>query len=1292
MNKYDKKQQLKGLIIFVLILYFNISIIAQTQRMKFERVSVEQGLSQSTINCILQDSQGFLWVGTIDGLNKYDGYGFKIFKPDPDDPNSISNSYIYNIYEDNESNIWIGTRNGLNKYDRKLEKFIKYFNNPDDSTSLSHNNVRSVYQDKRGNIWIGTLRGLNKFLPQKEAFEIYPYKKNDSTGLNHNFVYCTYEDSQNNFWVGSHAGLHLMDRDKKTFKLFAKNPDNQNSITNNTIKVLMEDRNNILWIGTDGGLNTLDKQRRNFSYFQTISTREHSLKSGGIFDIYQDREGTIWIATWQGGLARYEPSINGFTTYLNVPNDETSISYNSISAICEDEAGILWIGTWGGGLNKYDKQKLKFECIQNVSNDPNGLSNNYVCSVCEDRNGILWIGTWGGGLNRYDRKNDIFKVFQPTESPNSLNDLSVYSIIELNNGELWFGSRGGINIYNPKQDNFSYITSTGIEKNGKIIRKISNNVIRTMYQTADGTIWVGTDAGLNKYVADADTFEVFISDPDDNQTISNNRIRKIIEGNPGYLWVSTAIGLNRFDRKAKTFKRYLHDENNPNSISNDYIWSIAMDKNGIVWIGTSGGGLNKLNPETDEIKIYREKHGLPNDGIWGVQIDNKGYLWLSTNRGLSKFDSEKEQFTNYTTNDGLQSNEFNGGAYFKSRSGEMFFGGYKGLNAFYPESVRKNKYVPPIVITDLQILNEDVEIGNKSQLQKSISLTKELTLTHKDYIFSFEFTSLHFSTPEANKFAYMLEGFNENWVYTNASRRFAYYTNLDQGEYTFKVKGSNSDGVWNPKETSIKITILPPFWETWWFRTLLAAFVIGSAIGWYRWRINSIKQQQIELERLVKERTKEIAQKNLILEEQKSEITQQAEKLELSNIELEKLSIVARETDNAVIIMDGMGNYEWVNEGYTRMFGYTLEQLLEKHKNIIDEKSNEKITSLIKNCISKKQTTNYEFQTISKSDQKLWVQVTLTPIVDDNGNVIKLIAVDSDITKMKEAEEEIHQQAEELKRQAENLQETNFELEKEREHTMGSIRYGLTIQQAILPLKSYIDVFFESFIIYRPKDIVSGDFYWFSNVPSDGTEPDKIFMAVVDCTGHGVPGAFMSMIGNRLLNEIVNEKKMSNPKEILNLMDIGVIKALKQSQTNNDDGMDICLCAIEHKEDDSLKITFSGAKRPVFYYEHGSQKIKILKADRRSIGGYRPKMGAYPFTNKVLRLKNKDIIYLSTDGLIDQNGPERRRFGSPRLIKTLEKNLTKEMDEQKIALEEALDQYQQKEPQRDDITFLGIKL
>ncbi len=429
------------------------------------------------------------------------------------------------------------------------------------------------------------------------------------------------------------------------------------------------------------------------------------------------------------------------------------------------------------------------------------------------------------------------------------------------------------------------------------------------------------------------------------------------------------------------------------------------------------------------------------------------------------------------------------------------------------------------------------------------------------------------------------------------------------------------------------------------------------------------------------------------LHKQKEEIEAQTVQLESVNTELEKLSIVASKTDNAVTIMDAEGNFEWINAGYTRLFGYTLQLLTQElDENIKNISGNDKIRNIVNNCIKNKETVFYENKSVTRSGKGVWVQTTLTPILDENEQVIKLVSIDTDISKQKEAEEEIRQQSEELIAQKDELKQQNKEIEEQHSSIQSSIRYAKSIQNSILPIHDNINQFVNSFILFMPKDIVSGDFYWFAHLPAKDGYTEKIFLAAVDCTGHGVPGAFMSLIGNRLLNEIVMEKKVVAPRQILEHLDKGVIKALRQQIRDNNDGMDVCLIRIEFCKDGKQRLKFSGAKRPLFYHKKGETEIRILNADRKSIGGTQIKRSNVQFTDQEVELEFGDKFWLSTDGLIDQNNKERKRFGTPRFIKLLNEIANKSLQEQENEFIKSLITYQGSENQRDDITVIGIEI
>jgi len=557
-------------------------------------------------------------------------------------------------------------------------------------------------------------------------------------------------------------------------------------------------------------LNKFDKKKEQVTAYQHNSFDQHSLSENTIRSIYVDNAGVMWIGTYFGGLNKFSAVEKQFYHYKNNPADSKSLSNNYVQSIYEDNSGSLWIGTVNGGLNKLDKSSDQFTIYKNNPSDPKSLSSNSVYWIYQDNSGMFLVGTYGNGLNNLDKKTEQFKHFK----------------------------------YNPYDST-----------------SLSSPLVWTGYEDSSGTLWIGTfGGGLNKFDRLKEKFKIYYNS-NDSLSISENRITSIYEDKSGYLWIGTYNGgLNKFDKTREQFKRYLHNPKNPKSLSHNTVCSIYEDRFGVLWIGTLGG-LNKFDRKKEEFKHYRKTQGLSNDAVCGILEDDHGNLWLSTNEGLSKFNPTNESFRNYDMKDGLQSNEFNTSAYHKNKNGEMFFGGINGFNMFHPDSIRDNPHIPLVVITDFRLFNKSVPIGidtsnNRLILNKSIIQTKEIELSYNDYILSFEFTALDFQSPEKNKYAYILEGFENEWNYTKANRRFATYTNLDPGEYIFRVKGSNNDGIWNEEGAAIKIIVTPPWWSTWWAYSFYVLFILGLLFSIRKYELNrvgykhSLDLKKVEAEKL----------------------------------------------------------------------------------------------------------------------------------------------------------------------------------------------------------------------------------------------------------------------------------------------------------------------------------------------------------------------------------------------------------------------------------------------------------
>ncbi len=925
--RFIKKIKLSGGVFLVLIYVLSITAFAypQLSDKNFEHIMSDKGLSQNTIHYILQDKEGFMWFATEDGLDKYDGYSFKIFKNIPNNKNSISDNFIWTLYQDKSGNLWVGTNSGgLCKFDRLHEEFENFKNNPNDSTSLSSNNVRAILEDEEGNLWIGTEGGgLDEFNKKNKTFLHYRNKPGDPNSLSSDAVLTIFKDSKGTLWIGTDSGLDEFNKAANNFKRFYNILGNPNSISNNVILSLYEDREGGFWVGTINGLNYFDRAQGKFYRYFSNKDITSNLDNGRINSILEDETGILWVATG-GGLYQFNRETKRFISFTHNPLHLSSLSNTNILSIYEDNSGIIWIGTAEGGIIKFDRERLKFKHYMYDPTNPNSLSYNTVRALYQDKNGILWIGTLGGGLNRLNRQTNMYTHYlYNSENPFSLDNNSVISIYRDRKGTLWVGTwGGGLNkVIGGSGDNlkFAHYLANPADRGN-----ISNNIVQAIYEDSQGRFWIGTGLGLDILNRKTDTFYSFKNNPKDTNSISDNQVQSCIkEDRNGNLWIGTWNGLDKLNLSKVPvkppynnlkFQRYYHKAGNPSSLSDNRIISIYEDKDGTLWLGTYGGGLNKLtlsqqslNSRQAKFVHYSVKDGLTSNIIYGILGDNQGNLWLSTDNGLSKFNPKTEVFRNYYASDGLQGNQFYWGASFKGINGELFFGGTNGFNAFYPSKLKDNKHIPPVVITDFQIFNRPVKIGAKgSPLTKSISETKEIELSYSQNVFSFEFAALDFTASNKNQYEYKMEGFDKNWVKAG-TRRFVTYTNLDPGTYTFKVKGSNNDGIWNEKGASLEIIILPPFWRTWWFITL-SVLLIGGIIVMF---ITSRVKHLLAIERL---RTKLAADLHDNIGSSLTEISILSEVItqKLNNVGEDIKKNLKMISDNSRNLIDNMSDIVWL--------------------------------------------------------------------------------------------------------------------------------------------------------------------------------------------------------------------------------------------------------------------------------------------------------------------------------------------------------------------------------------------
>ncbi|MGF1671348.1 MAG: two-component regulator propeller domain-containing protein [Balneolaceae bacterium] len=834
---------------------------AQDESIRFGSLTTEQGLSQSTVNEILQDSRGFLWFATDDGLNRYDGYNFIVYRNKPGDKSSISANMITAILEDQQGNLWVGTNGGgLNRFNRKTETFERFLSHPDSAKTISSNNITALYQDFTGVILIGTNSGLSIYEPANKRFSRYSSDNDSGIDLKKSHITDVLKDNSGMIWFGTQrSGLYRFDRFENSFEKF--NNGDGSGLTDNWIINLFLDKDNTLWVGTqNGGLHKLNSDRKSFENFRRKGSGRQSLSYNWILSMYEDLYGGFWIGT-MNGLTLFDRESN---TFRDIGSGRGSLLTNhSITSLLEDKSGVIWIGTKDGGLNKFVRTTESFRVYQHEPGNPESISENNVWAILEDRNSNVWIGTHGGGLNRIDSETKKVTRYSFGSDPEkSISDNFVNALLEDTEGNIWAGTINGLDKIDQTTGRITSFINEPDNPNS-----ISGNIITSLYQDRNDIIWIGTlNNGLTAYDPMDESFRQFKHDPNDPDGISHNRVWTMFEDNQGNFWVGThGVGLNRYDRVREKFHHYIHDVSNPESISNNFVNFVYQTKKGELWIGTLNG-LNRYDYETEAFIRYGVENGLPNNVIYGIVEDDRGHLWLSTNNGIADFDPEKKTVRVYDRGDGLPGNEYRFGAYHKGKSGNLYFGGVDGAVVFEPDSIRDNPFKPPVVFTDFQIFNRPVPIADSSVLKKSITETDSIILNYDQSVFSFQFAGLHYAAPSQNQYAYMLEGFEDNWQYVG-SRRFTSYTNLDPGEYVFRVRASNKDGVWNEEGRSLNITITPPFWKTWWatiFYIFAGTGVFLLILNFFnrreRWKKNELEKQKLKLEEEVQTRTVQLAE------------------------------------------------------------------------------------------------------------------------------------------------------------------------------------------------------------------------------------------------------------------------------------------------------------------------------------------------------------------------------------------------------------------------------------------------
>ncbi|WP_288222329.1 two-component regulator propeller domain-containing protein [uncultured Clostridium sp.] len=828
MKKNIKNISVCLLMITMLINVFCIKVSAvdnNEKNINFKRITVEDGLSQTSAQYIFQDSKGYMWIGTSDGLNRYDGNEFKVYRYKEGEKKSLSVNYITAINEDEYGNIWVGTIRGLNKIDAKTKEIKTYF--PEvDGCNLSYHNITEILIDSNDNIYIATADGLNLYDKENDNF-IRVYGEDSEYKLTSQFIYSITEDKNGDLWVGTEEGLNKVSR--KTNKIIKYYADGlSNSITDDFIYKLYVDTMNNLWIGTySGGLNKLNIDTNKIEYYLNNPNNDKSIASNSIRDILMDSDGIVWVAT-DNGLSRLNNKNNSFINYKSKVYDPQSIVSNNILSLFEDNSGSIWIGTYDG-ISIFNMEN-SFINYKKDPFDTNSLSDNMLAGIYKDKDGLLWVGTVYNGLNVMDREKGIITKYKADGSENSLSDDDIRDITGIDN-EIWIATENGLTKYDKNTNKFTKYF------HGNDNSLISNDV-RSLYIDSSGVLWIGTADGVCSFDR-KNTFKSYKKIFGENG-ITETMFSDIVEDKEGIIWIGSSLdgGLIKLNKETEEIKVYRNDKNNEKSLSFNIVKSIAIDKNNNLWIGTQYG-LNKFNREDETFTRYTEDDGLSNNFIYGVLVDDEGDLWISTNYGISKYDVKKNKFINYDVTDGLQGNEFNGFSYYKAVDGELFFGGINGLTTFYPKNLKEKNFLPKVVIGS--VYSNDNKILNLDKIH----------IGYKNNNINFKFFLPDYGNIKKIQYEYKLVGLDDNWNFAE-NRNYASYTNLESGKYTFMVRARNSTGDWS-EATSISFTVGVKPWKSSFAYMIYGLFLfLIIYIIWNRVKI---------LDSLVEQRTNELNKK-----------------------------------------------------------------------------------------------------------------------------------------------------------------------------------------------------------------------------------------------------------------------------------------------------------------------------------------------------------------------------------------------------------------------------------------------
>jgi len=852
---------------------------APAPTMRFEHLSVEDGLAQESVLAMAQDSDGFMWFGTQNGLSRFDGYRFVNYRNAVGDPTTLASNWVRVLHVDPKGRLWIGTDGGLARYDAATQGFQQFLPEEPARRGNGNRHVRAIIDDGKGGLWLGTGDGLQHFDIANGRFTTWHHLPSEPDGLASDDINALALDRSGLLWIGSTAGVDSFDPKLKRFEHHRSSKPGPRE----AVHALLVDAANTLWIGSLGGVERMALAGPEVARRQVLGP-EQGIPRVWITAIYQDSQGQVWVGAHDDGLYRWDAPRARFDTHRQLVADNHSVADNHIAALYRDRVGTFWVGTWYAGVSRVDLGSGGFARIVR-ERDGAIAADNRVRGIENDGSGKLWLASTSS-LQLYDpaaagQPNRIWR--HEPNNPNSLIDGLVNAVVRDRQGLLWIGGRTGITSFDPKSGRFVRQVLASGDNNAA-----NANNVRAMSLGRDGMVWIATKGGLHMLDPATRRLASWRHDPARQASLSDNSVRPVLEDRRGRLWVGTFNGLDLLDRASGRFRHFRHDGYDPTSLSHDEIHYLMEDRAGNVWVGTAVG-LNKMVTAPDgsvSFVRYTMRDGLVDDSVAAMLEDADGAIWISTTNGLSRFDPASGSWRSYTAADGTVDGAYFDAAAARAPDGSLYFGGFNGITAFDPRALRYNRIAPRAVITGFQIFNRPVQQAYPELLDGPIENTRAITLSARHSVFSLEFSALHYAAPKRNRFAYKLEGFDQAWVNADAGKRFATYTNLDPGRYVFQVRAANKDGVWSETPASLEIVIEPPAWGTWWFRVASLLLLLSAGYGGYRLRTRSLRRQQLRLERQVGARTEEIALQNRLLERQTAELREREQQVRQNTIEL----------------------------------------------------------------------------------------------------------------------------------------------------------------------------------------------------------------------------------------------------------------------------------------------------------------------------------------------------------------------------------------------------------------------